>query len=61
MTSLSVLTDAPPADDVAARGAVPVPLLTTVAVGLCVAVTVVFGIVPGPLLDFAHQATLLFS
>jgi NADH-quinone oxidoreductase subunit N len=39
---------------------VPVPALTAVAVGLCVAVTVVFGIIPGPLIDLAHQATLLF-
>ena len=36
------------------------PALTAVAVGLCVAVTVVFGIIPGPLIDLAHQATLLF-
>ena len=61
MTSLSVLTDAPPSDAVSRRGAVPVPLLTSVAIGLCVGFTVVFGIVPGPILDFAHQATLLFT
>ena len=59
MASLQVLTDAPPASDVEDRGPVPVPALTAVAVGLCVAVTVVFGIIPGPLLNFAHQATLL--
>ncbi len=57
---LSVLTDDPPADDVASR-VVPVPVPTTVAIGICVAVTVVFGIVPGPVVDFAHQATLLLS
>jgi NADH-quinone oxidoreductase subunit N len=39
---------------------VPVPALTAVAIGLCVAVTVVFGIWPAPLLDFAHHASLLF-
>jgi NADH-quinone oxidoreductase subunit N len=61
VTSLSVLTDAPPSDAVSRRGAVPVPLLTSVAIGLCVGFTVVFGIVPGPILDFAHQATLLFT
>ena len=61
VTSLSVLTDAPPSDAVSRRGAVPVPLLTWVAIGLCVGFTVVFGIVPGPILDFAHQATLLFT
>jgi hypothetical protein len=38
---------------------VPVPRLTALAIGLCVAVTVVFGIIPGPVVDFAHQATLL--
>jgi NADH-quinone oxidoreductase subunit N len=39
---------------------VPVPVLTVVAIGLCVAVTVVFGIIPAPLLDFARHASLLF-
>jgi NADH:ubiquinone oxidoreductase subunit 2 (subunit N) len=39
---------------------VPVPALTVVAISLCVAVTVVFGIVPEPLLDFARHGTLLF-
>jgi hypothetical protein len=29
------------------------------AIGLCVGVTVLFGVWPAPLLDFAHQATLL--
>ena len=43
------------------RGAVPVPSLTSVVIGLSVAFTVVFGIIPGPILDFAHQATLLFT
>jgi NADH-quinone oxidoreductase subunit N len=61
MASLSVLTDDEPTEDVVERGAVPVPLLTTVAIGLCVGFTVVFGIIPGPILDFAHQATLLFT
>jgi NADH-quinone oxidoreductase subunit N len=60
VASLSVLTDAPPTDEVTDRGVVPVPLLTTVALGLCVAFTVVFGIIPEPILNFAHQATLLF-
>lgn len=59
--SLLVLTDAPPAESVVERGVVPVPGLTVLAVGLSVAFTVVFGIIPGPILDFAHQATLLFS
>jgi len=40
---------------------VPVPRLGALAIGLCVAVTVVFGIVPAPLVDFARQATLVFA
>ncbi len=59
VADLQVLTDAPPEPDVAARGVVPVPAATAVAVGLCVAFSVVFGIIPGPILDFAHDATLL--
>jgi NADH-quinone oxidoreductase subunit N len=39
---------------------VPVPALSGVAIGLTVAVTVVFGIWPAPLVDFAHAASLLF-
>jgi NADH-quinone oxidoreductase subunit N len=40
--------------------AVPVPFLSGLGIGLAVAVTVVFGVWPAPLIDFAHQATLLF-
>jgi hypothetical protein len=61
VSSLQVLTDAPPVESVASRGVVPVPPLTVLAIGLSVAFTVVFGIIPEPILDFAHQATLLFS
>jgi NADH:ubiquinone oxidoreductase subunit 2 (subunit N) len=43
------------------RGLVDVPPLTSVVIGLSVAFTVVFGIFPEPVLDFAHQATLLFT
>jgi NADH-quinone oxidoreductase subunit N len=43
-----------------APSAVPVPVLTWVAIGACLAATVVFGLVPGPLLDFANHASLLF-
>jgi NADH:ubiquinone oxidoreductase subunit 2 (subunit N) len=57
---LTVLTEAPPEASVAER-VVVVPRLTRVAIGLCVAFTVVFGIFPGPIVDFAHQATLLFA
>ncbi len=56
---LAVLTGAPPLDDVADRR-VAVPALTRAAIAISVAVTVVFGIVPAPLVDFAHRATLLF-
>jgi NADH-quinone oxidoreductase subunit N len=45
---------------VVSAGRVPVPALTALAVGLCVAVTVVFGFWPAPLTSFAHHATLLF-
>jgi NADH-quinone oxidoreductase subunit N len=61
VSSLQMLTDAPPAESVTERGVVPVPMLTSLVIGLSVAFTVVFGIVPGPILDFAHQATLLFT
>ncbi len=59
VSSLQVLTDAPPAAEVVERGVVPVPGLTTVVIGVTVAFSVVFGVIPGPILDFAHQATLL--
>ncbi len=39
---------------------VPVPASLAVALGLCATVTVVFGLYPAPLIDFAHSATLLF-
>ena len=39
----------------------PVPPTVAVAIALCVAVTVVFGVWPAPLVDFAHKATLLFG
>lgn len=61
VASLQVLTDAPPEAAVAARGRVVVPGLTAVAIGTCVAFSVVFGIFPGPVLDFARQATLLLG
>ena len=57
--SIQVLTDDAPDDVVEVRGLVPVPALTAVAIGICVAFTVVFGVVPGPVLNFAHHATLL--
>jgi NADH-quinone oxidoreductase subunit N len=61
VASLQVLSDAPPSEWVTTRGAVPVPPLTWLAIGVTVSFSVVFGIIPGPILDFAHQATLLFT
>jgi NADH-quinone oxidoreductase subunit N len=40
--------------------AVPVPALGALAIALCVGVTVLFGVWPQPLIDFANHATLLF-
>ena len=37
-----------------------VPVLTGAAIVLCVAFTIIFGIIPGPILELAHKATLLF-
>jgi NADH-quinone oxidoreductase subunit N len=39
---------------------VRVPVLTALALGLCTGVTVLFGVWPQPLIDFANHATLLF-
>ena len=47
-----------PAGVVAGRVAVPWPAV--LAIGICLAVTVVLGIIPAPLVDFAHRAGLLF-
>ncbi|MGB7050964.1 MAG: NADH-quinone oxidoreductase subunit N [Acidimicrobiales bacterium] len=58
--TLQALTDEPPDLFVTERGVVPVPPLTALCIGICVAFSVVFGIIPGPIVDFAHQATLLF-
>jgi NADH-quinone oxidoreductase subunit N len=38
----------------------PVPALTALAIGLCTGVTLLFGVWPQPLIDFANHATLLF-
>ncbi len=40
--------------------AVPVPALSALAIALCTGVTVLFGVWPQPLIDFANHATLLF-
>jgi len=37
-----------------------VPPLSALAIGLCTGVTVLFGVWPQPLIDFANHATLLF-
>jgi NADH-quinone oxidoreductase subunit N len=38
----------------------PLPAASAVAIALCVGATVVFGLWPAPLVDFAHHARLLF-
>ncbi len=58
--SLRALTDDPPLPEVTERGVVPVPPLTALCIGICVAFSVIFGIIPAPIVDFAHHATLLF-
>jgi NADH-quinone oxidoreductase subunit N len=47
-------------DKASPLGAEPVPVLTSVAIGICTGVTVLFGVWPQPLIDFANHATLLF-
>jgi NADH-quinone oxidoreductase subunit N len=47
--------------DQEASAPVRVPALTAISLGLAAVVTVFFGIIPGPLLDFAHAAALLFQ
>jgi NADH-quinone oxidoreductase subunit N len=42
------------------RGPISVPAATSVVLALSLAFTVGFGIIPGPVVDFAHHATLLF-
>ncbi|HUC05309.1 MAG TPA: NADH-quinone oxidoreductase subunit N [Acidimicrobiales bacterium] len=50
---------APPTTE-AEPSVVPVPVLSALGIGLCLGVTVLFGVWPAPLLDFAHAASLLF-
>ncbi len=57
---LLLVDEAPTEDGEETMSVVPVPALTAVAIGLCVAVTVVFGLIPQPLLDFGNHASLLF-
>jgi NADH-quinone oxidoreductase subunit N len=55
-------TPAESVETVAAAALRPIvmPVAARVATGLCVGVTVLFGVWPQPLFDFAHSATLLF-
>lgn len=64
-TAIPTESEAPTTEEVADNDAADavatrVPALTAAALGLCVGVTVLFGIWPAPLVDFAHKATLLF-
>ena len=52
--------DAPATSGEEMPSTVRVPFLSALAIGVCVAATVFFGIVPAPLLDFANHASLLF-
>jgi NADH-quinone oxidoreductase subunit N len=52
--------DAPGPEGEVTPSIVKVPFLTSVAIGVCVGATVIFGVVPAPLLDLAHHASLLF-
>jgi len=42
-------------------GEAPISPLTVTAIAVCLVVTVLFGIWPAPVVDFAHKATLLFT
>jgi NADH-quinone oxidoreductase subunit N len=56
-----ILADEAPAETAESEpSVVPVPALTSLSIGACVAVTVVFGVWPQPVLDFANHASLLF-
>jgi NADH-quinone oxidoreductase subunit N len=57
---LMLADDAPAPTAEETPTAVRVPFLSAVAIGVCVVFTVLFGIVPAPLLDFAKHASLLF-
>ncbi len=56
-----ILLDDEEADTESSRPeGIPVPTLSALGIALCVGVTVLFGVWPQPLIDFAHDATLLF-
>jgi NADH-quinone oxidoreductase subunit N len=55
-----LLADEEGVDETEAPEAAPVPALTGLAIALCTGVTVLFGVWPQPLIDFANHATLLF-
>src|SRR6202034_1605376 len=55
-----LLADEETEDEEGAPERVPVPPLTGLAIALCTGVTVLFGVWPQPLIDFANHATLLF-
>jgi NADH-quinone oxidoreductase subunit N len=52
--------EAPAPSGEASPSLVRIPALTAMVIGVCVSFTVVLGIVPGPLLDFAKHASLLY-
>ena len=58
--TLRSLTDDPPLPAVSDAGSCRFRRSARLCIGICVAFSVVFGIIPGPIVDFADQATLLF-
>jgi NADH-quinone oxidoreductase subunit N len=57
---LLLTAEAPAPSGEATPSVVKVPVLTAVAIGICLGATALFGIIPAPLLDFANHASLLF-
>jgi formate hydrogenlyase subunit 3/multisubunit Na+/H+ antiporter MnhD subunit len=55
-----LLADEDTEEDSTAPEPVDVPVLGALAIGVCTGVTVLFGVWPQPLIDFANHATLLF-
>ena len=55
-----LLADETSDDTTAGPDTVEVPVLGALAIGICTGVTVLFGVWPQPLIDFANHATLLF-
>ena len=55
-----LLADEDADEEASGPAPVEVPALSALAIGVCTGVTVLFGVWPQPLIDFANHATLLF-